>query len=127
MAERDRWIGWDDATRTRNLQRVVNNSRFLLLPWVEIKNLASAVLARGVKQVVQDWPQHYGVEPWLAETLVDGRRYRASSYRAANWVVLGETTGRGRMDRHHRHEGEAPKMVLVYPLVRNAARRLREC
>lgn len=126
MAARDHWIGWDDATRERNLQRVVNNSRFLLLPWVEVKNLASAVLARGVRQLVEDWPQHYGLEPWLVETLVDGRRYRAISYRAANWVVLGETSGRGRMDRHHRREGEAPKTVLVYPLVGDAARQLRE-
>lgn len=126
MAERDRWIGWDDATRARNLQHVVNNSRFLLLPWVEVKNLASHVLARGLRQLARDWPEQYAIAPWLVETLVDGRRYRASSYRAANWLVLGETTGRGRMDRHHLREGETPKTVLVYPLVRDAARRLRE-
>ena len=126
MAARDRWIGWDDATRARKLQRVVNNSRFLLLPWVEVRNLASAVLARGLRRLAADWPQRYGVEPWLVETLVDARRYRGGSYRAANWIALGETTGRGRMDRHHRREGEAPKTVLVYPLVRDAIRRLRE-
>ena len=126
MAARDRWIGWDDATRARNLQRVVNNSRFLLLPWVAVRNLASAVLARGLGQLVADWPQHYHLEPWLVETLVDPRRYHGGSYRAANWVALGATSGRGRMDRHGRRAGEAPKTVLVYPVVRNAKRRLRE-
>ena len=126
MAARDQWIGWDDATRSRRLQHVVNNSRFLLLPWVEVRNLASAVLARGVARLAADWPPRYGVEPWLVETLVDTSRYHGGSYRAANWIAVGETTGRGRMDRHHRRENEAPKTVLVYPLVRNASRRLRE-
>ena len=74
MAVRDRWVGWDDRTRARNLQHVVNNSRFLLLPWVGVKNLASAVLARGLSQLAVDWPRRYHVEPWLVETLVDARR-----------------------------------------------------
>ena len=126
MAARDRWIGWDDAVRARNLQRVVNNSRFLLLPWVAVKNLASAVLARGLGRLAADWPRRYRLEPWLVETLVDPRRHHGGSYRAANWVALGATTGRGRMDRHCRRVGEAPKTVLVYPLVRDAKRRLRE-
>ena len=126
MAARDRWVGWDDAARARNLQRVVNNSRFLVLPWVAVRNLASAVLARGVGQMAADWPRHYHVEPWLVETLVDPSRHHGGSYRAANWVALGATTGRGRMDRHCRRVGEAPKTVLVYPLVRDAKRRLRE-
>ncbi|HAM56854.1 MAG TPA: hypothetical protein DCQ64_16205 [Candidatus Rokubacteria bacterium] len=126
MAARDRWIGWDEATRARNLQHVVNNSRFLLVPWVKVKNLASAVLARGLRQLRGHWQERYAVEPYLVETLVDGRRYTGSCYRAANWLVVGETTGRGRMDRHHRREGEAPKTVLLYPLVADAARRLRE-
>ena len=126
MAARDRWVGWDDAARARNLQRVVNNSRFLVLPWVAVRNLASAVLARGVGQMAADWPRHYHVEPWLVETLVDPSRHHGGSYRAANWVALGATTGRGRMDRHCRRVGEAPKTVLVYPVVRDAKRRLRE-
>ena len=75
MAARDRWVGWDDRTRARNLQHVVNNSRFLLLPWVAVSNLASAVLARGLGQLVVDWPRHYHLEPWLVETLVDPRRH----------------------------------------------------
>jgi len=126
MAARDGWIGWDDVIRARNLQHIVNNSRFLLLPWVEVKNLASAVLARGLRQLALDWPRRYSVEPWLVETLVDTSRYWGGCYRAANWIALGTTTGRGRMDRYHRREGEAPKTLLVYPLVGDAVRRLRE-
>ena len=126
MAARDRWVGWDDRTRARNLQHVVNNSRFLLLPWVGVKNLASAVLARGLGQMAADWPRRYHIEPWLVETLVDPRRHHGGCYRAANWVALGTTTGRGRMDRLCRRVGEAPKTVLVYAAVRDARRRLRE-
>ena len=126
MAARDRWVGWDDATRVRNLQRVVNNSRFLLLPWVAVSNLASAVLSRGLGRLAADWPRRYGLEPWLVETLVDPSRHHGGCYRAANWVALGATSGRGRMDRYGCRAGEAPKTVLAYPLVRDAKRRLRE-
>lgn len=126
LAARDRWIGWDDATRLRNLQRVVSNSRFLILPWVRVKNLASRVLSQAVRCLARDWPQRYGVEPLLVETWVDAQRFRGTSYRAANWQLLGTTSGRGRMDREHRRHGRAPKTVLVYPLRADAARRLRE-
>ncbi len=126
MAARDVWIGWDDATRQRNLQRVVNNSRFLILPWVRINNLASVVLSLAARRVCADWPQRYGVEVLLVETLVDTSRYTGHCYRAANWICLGETTGRGRMDREHLRHGASTKTVLVYPLVRDAARRLRQ-
>ena len=123
---RDRRVGWDDRTRAPNLQRVVNNSRFLLLPWVGVKNPASAVLARGLSQLAVDWPRHDRLEPWLVETLVDPGRHHGGCYRAAHGVALGSTSGRGRMDRHGGRGGEAPKTVLVYPVVRNAQRRLRE-
>lgn len=126
MAARDQWIGWDDATRRRNLQRVVNNSRFLILPWVRVRNLASTVLARAARWVTREWPEHYGVNPLLLETLVDRRRYHGGCYRAANWIEVGVTTGRGRMDRAHRRPAGAPKAVLVYPLVPDAGPRLRE-
>ena len=106
MAARDGWVGWDDATRARNLQHVVNNSRFLLLPWVGVRNLASAVLSRGLGRLLVDWPRRYGLDPWLVETLVDPSRHHGGSYRAANWVALGATTGRGRMDRYGRRVGE---------------------
>lgn len=126
MAARDHWIGWEDETRGRHLQRIVNNSRFLMLPWVKVKNLASAILAEGTRGVGRDWPVRYGVEPLLLETLVDPRQFTGTSYRAANWIEVGVTSGRGRMDRENARHGEAPKRVFVYPLVSDAARRLRE-
>ncbi len=126
MAARDRWIGWDDAVRARCLQRVVCNSRFLILPWVEVRNLASATLARVARRVVEDWPRQYGVEPYLLETTVDRERFTGTCYHAAGWIELGSTTGRGRMDREHRREGLSPKTIFVFPLVRGATRKLRE-
>ena len=126
MAARDQWIGWDDTTRKLNLQRVVCNSRFLILPWVRVKNLASTVLARFARQLRADWLDQYGVEPFLLETLVDGERFEGTCYRAAGWTALGDTTGRGRMDREHRKEGLSPKKVFVMPLVKRASARLRE-
>jgi Domain of unknown function (DUF4338) len=125
MAVRDRWIGWDEAARRANLQRVVSQSRFLILPWVRIANLASVVLSRALRQLRSDWPAHYGVEPLLVETLVDSSRYRGHCYRAANWIGLGETAGRGRMDRQHLREAAAPKSVWVYPLGGDATQLLR--
>ena len=126
MAVRDAWIGWDDATRERNLPQVVNNSRFLILPWVRVKNLASSVLSLAVRRLAADWPGRYAAEVLLVETLVDTSRYRGECYRAANWILLGQTTGRGRMDREHLRHGASTKTVLIYPLVKDAARRLRE-
>ena len=125
LSARDQWIGWDESARSRNLQRVVANSRFLLLPWVRIRNLASRVLAQGARQLTLDWPARYGVEPLLLETLVDPERFQGTCYRAANWVGVGLSAGRGRMDRAHRRHGLSPKKVFLYPLVRGAARRLR--
>jgi len=127
IAVRDEWIGWDEDTRVRNLQHIVNNSRFLVLPWVEVKNLASRILSEAVRRMATDWKRYYRVEPMLAETLVDPRRYRGTCYRAANWIDVGFTSGLGRQDRR-RHGGEvAPKTVLIYPLAHDAAQRLREC
>ena len=124
IAPRDRWIGWDDGRRARNLQQVVNNSRFLILPWVRIHNLASRLLSLAARRLVQDWPTHYGACPVLLETLVDPARYGGTCYRAANWIALGLTSGRGRMDRAGQRHGVAPKEVLVYPLTPDARQRL---
>jgi uncharacterized protein DUF4338 len=118
MQARDQWIGWNSRQRARNLQYIVNNSRFLILPWVRVKGLASSILARAANQVVNDWPQHYGYKPMLLETLVDSARFRGTCYRGANWICVGETLGRGRMDRHHR-TGIAKKTIFVFPLCRN--------
>jgi hypothetical protein len=125
MAARERWIGWDEQARRSNLQRVVNQSRFLILPWVRIANLASVVLSRVHHRLGRDWETRYGIAPLLAETLVDESRYSGHCYLAANWIRLGETTGRGRMDREHERHGESPKAVWVSPLAADAAQRLR--
>jgi hypothetical protein len=121
---RDSWIGWNDRVREKNLQHVVNNSRFLILPWVTVRNLASAVLAKLAKEFVADWDNAYGVRPLLLETFVDQSRFRGTCYRAANWKWLGLTKGRGRMDCKKEKLGETPKIVFVYPLASNAREKL---
>jgi len=120
MAPRDRWIGWDDATRRANLPQVINHGRFLIFPWVHIDHLASHVLSCVTGQLPHDWLSHYQVRPLLLETLVDVARFRGTCYRAANWIDLGLTQGRGRMDRHTQRQGQSPKRIFVYPLCRNA-------
>ena len=126
LAVRDRWIGWDEPTRVRNLQRVVNNSRFLVLPWVRVKNLASRLLSLLAGRLAVDWHARFAREPLLLETLVDQSRFAGTCYRAANWIELGDTAGCGRMDRAHARHGQSPKRVLVYPLVADAAVRLAD-
>ena len=116
MAPRDRWIQWDDEQRNRNLQKIINNSRFLIFPWVKVKNLASSVLAMAVKTVPDDWQSCYGYRPVLMETLVDQKRFKGICYKAANWIHMGATTGRGRMDRENKRHGMAVKEIYVYPL-----------
>jgi hypothetical protein len=122
MKVRDQWIGWDDVTRKLRLQHIVNNSRLLVV--ARIRNLASMMLSCALKRLRADWRRQYGVDPWLVETLVDRQRFYGGCYRAANWTVLGETSGRGRMDRTHQRHGAQVKTVLVYPLVKNTRRRL---
>lgn len=124
MRDRDQWIGWDDTQRRHGLQHILCNSRFLILPWVQVPHLASHVLGRAARQVIADWEAVYGVTPWLLETLVDPAHYRGTCYRAANWIEVGTTSGRGREDRRHRRHGAAPKRVWLYPLHRKAQQRL---
>jgi len=124
MKVRDQWIGWDDGTRRLRLQHVVNNSRLLVV--ARIRNLASILLSCALRRLRRDWRRQYGVDPWLVETLVDHQRFYGGCYRAANWIVLGETSGRGRMDRTNERHGAQVKTVLVYPLVKNATRWLTE-
>src|SRR6266496_4676610 len=125
MAARDSWIGWTDEERARKLQLIVNNSRFLILPWVRVRYLASTILSLCARQLPADWERLYGYRPLLLETLV-AARFRGTSYRAANWMHLGETCGRGRMDRYHEAHWRAVKRIYVYPLCRDVQRRLRE-
>jgi hypothetical protein len=124
MQARDEWIGWSDKQRRRNLQAIVNNGRFLILPWVNVKGLASKILALSARQMPREWETRYGCRPLLLETLVDAARFRGTCYRAANWIHVGQTAGRGRMDHEHKAHGQAVKDIYVYPLVRDARRRL---
>jgi Domain of unknown function (DUF4338) len=124
MAPREEWIGWNVEPRARHLQLIVNNSRFLVLPWWRIKGLASKILGLSARQLPIDWERRYGYRPLLLETLVDARRFRGTCYRAANWIRVGQTQGRGRMDREHQAHGQAPKDIYLYPLCRNARQRL---
>jgi Druantia protein DruA len=126
MAARDAWIGWTKDERRRNLQYVVSNSRFLILPWVSIRGLASKILSLVTRRLPGDWERLYGYRPLLLETLVDPSRFRGTCYRAANWIYLGKTQGRGRMDRNHEAHGRAVKDLYVFPLRRDARRRLGE-
>jgi hypothetical protein len=123
LASRDEYIGWDEPTRQRNLQKVVNNSRFLILPWLEIKGLASHVLSAAAQVVTEDWEEAYGVKPALLETFVERDRFEGTCYRAANWVEVGTTAGRGRMDRDKR-KAEPVKLCFVYPLQKRFRRLL---
>jgi hypothetical protein len=124
MQARDACIGWSEAQRQYNLQQIVNNGRFLILPGVSVKGLASKILALSARQVPGDWEKHYRCRPVLLETLVDAARFGGTCYRAANWIPVGQTTGRGRMDREHRGHGQAVKDIYVYPLVHDAQQRL---
>jgi len=123
MKARDQWIGWDDKRREQGLQQVVNNSRFLVL--ASIRNLASAMLSCTLRRLKSDWQRQYGLEPLLLETLVDKERFHGGCYRSANWIELGPTTGRGRMDRTNERHGAQVKTIWVYPLAKNAVSRLR--
>lgn len=123
LAARDRWIGWDDAARREHLQEVIANSRFLILPWWRVPHLASQVLARALRRVRRDWRQRYGYEPRLVETFVEVGRFAGTCYRAANWVEVGKTTGRGRQDRGHTG-GQPVKRVFVYALQARARAQL---
>ena len=123
VKSRDEWIGWDRSSREANLGKVLNNARFLILPWVESSNLASKVLSLCRQTVPIDFERRYGIRPVLFETFVESRRFRGTCYRAANWFYLGQTQGRGKCDREHRHLLPV-KEVYVYPLVRQFRRAL---
>lgn len=118
-APRDQWIGWDRALQFRRLPLIVNNVRFLILPGCNEPNLASRLLALNLKRLSADWQQYFGHPVLLAETFVDGSRFRGTCYRAAGWQLLGSTRGFAKCNRRYwRHD--QPKLVLVRPLVANA-------
>lgn len=123
-ASRDAFIGWPAPVRERNLRYLANNSRFLILPWVKVPHLASHLLSRIARRIGADWMDKYGHPLYCLETFVDRSRYRGTCYRAANWRLVGQSTGRGRNDRHHRLN-VAAKDIYLYPLARDFQHRLR--
>lgn len=112
---RDRYIGWEASQRRKRLHFVVNNARFLILPWVRCKNLASTILSMAARQLPDDWEPRYGMRPVLLETFVERPRFHGTCYQAANWSYLGDTQGRGKFDVHN--QTLLPKKAIwVYPL-----------
>jgi len=120
---RDRFIDWSPEARRRNLHLLAYNTRFLVLPWARVPHLASHILARVARCIRTDWEKFYGHPVWFLETFVDPERFRGTCYRAANWQLLGTTTGRGKDDRTYR-VNRSLKQVLGYPLVADFRRRL---
>jgi len=115
---RDTWIGWSREQRRRNLGGVVNNARFLILPWIRVPGLASKLLSMVSRVLAQDWADRYGYRPVLLESFVEAERFAGTCYRAANWTCVGHTKGRGKLGDHRL--GQVPvKTVWVYPLVKD--------
>ncbi len=112
---RDDFIGWTREQRERSLHLIINNARFLILPWVRCRNLASRVLGLISRRLADDWHARYAYRPVLLETFVEKPRFAGTCYKAANWLYLGDTRGRGKLDRMHRN-AEPVKSVWVYPL-----------
>jgi hypothetical protein len=115
MAARERFIGWDHASRQRALRLVANNMRFLVLPWVRVAHLASHILGHIARRISTDWQAKYAHPLVLLETTVERARFDGTCYRAANWQCVGETTGRSRNDRY-KHCNVPVKSVWLYPL-----------
>jgi hypothetical protein len=123
-ASRDRYVGWDSWARAQHLHLIANNTRFLILPWIGVKSLASHLLGRITRRLSQDWQAKYGHPIYLLETFVERDRFRGTAYRAANWVCVGQTQGRTRQDRPDGTWHQvAIKDVYLYPL----HRRFRQC
>jgi Domain of unknown function (DUF4338) len=117
-APRGNYIGWSHTLRQRHLPLVVNNARFLILPWLQVKNLASKILGMAVKQVPQDWQEQYALKPVLMETFVETARFAGTCYKAANWLHVGRTKGRGKLGPAGK-QSVPLKDILLYPLSRD--------
>lgn len=121
---REDYVGWNEATKLRRLHLVANNIRFLVLPWIRVHNLASKILAMNLRRLSADWQQKWKHPVYLAESFVDTARFRGTCYRAANWLELGQTAGRTKRGNNYLYGG-SKKALFVYPLRRDAKRRLR--
>jgi hypothetical protein len=125
LASRDRYIGWSDEARRRNIRFIAYNTRFLILPWVRVPHLASHILSRMAARISADWQQLYQHPIYFLETFVDTERFRGTCYRAANWVLLGKTTGRGKQCNSY-VPNRSIKEVLGYPLTKHFRQHLGE-
>jgi hypothetical protein len=115
VAPRDQFVGWSPKQRKQKLHLIVNNARFLILPWINSKNLASKILSMASKQLPKDWLEKYNYQPLLLETFVQKDRFEGTCYKAANWVYVGTTKGRGKLDRQNK--ARLPqKNIWLYPL-----------
>ncbi len=124
LGSRDRFIGWSAEARLKNICLIAYNSRYLILPWVIVPHLASHLLSRIAKRLSTDWQRLYGHPIYFVETFVDPQRFRGTCYRAANWIYLGVTTGRGKDAPTHK-PNRPIKEVFGYPLVKDFRQRLR--
>lgn len=121
VAPRDKFIGWNHEQRARGLPLIVNNARFLILPWVQSKNLASKILAMCSRQLPIDWHNRYNIQPVLMETFVDSERFTGACYRAANWNHVGKTQGRGKLEKS-KQQVVPIKEIFLYPLMKDFRR-----
>src|SRR5580704_15789981 len=117
LGSRDRYIGWDAAARRGRIRFIAYNTRFLILPWVRVEHLASHILGRMAARISDDWQQMYGHPIYFLETFIDPERFRGTCYRAANWVLMGRTTGRGKQSNSY-VPNRSIKEVLGYPLTK---------
>lgn len=125
VKDRDRFIEWDETTKRTHLHLIANNVRFLILPWVKIKHLASKVLSLALRRLSDDWNTVYGHPVYLAETFVDTARFKGTCYQAANWIRAGKTKGSAKRGNRYLYHGQ-PKDLYLYPLQKNF-RRFLDC
>lgn len=116
LTARDQWIGWAQEQRETNLHLIINNVCFLILPWIRVKNLASKLLSLSARIVPSDWLCYYNFRPVMLETFVETQRFTGASYKAANWIYLGQTKGKGRSGMNYYYHGII-KDIYIYPLL----------
>lgn len=125
LAQRETWIGWDKKTKDKNLGGIVNNIRFLILPWITVKYLASHLLGISAKRIPHDWFERYGESVYLLETFIERDRFKGTCYKAANWIYLGQTKGSSKRGSSHHYHGNI-KDIYAYPLCRDFRIKLQE-
>jgi hypothetical protein len=123
VKSRESFVGWNKITKENNLHLVANNTRFLILPWVSVKCLASKILAFNIKKISNDWLDVYHHPLYLLETFVEQNRFKGTCYKAANWIRVGQTKGTAKRGHDHLVHGKI-KDVLLYPLGKNFRQKL---